>query len=75
MGTVVDAGLTVIDAMFAVVTDNKDVLVFPPKAAVITEVPLATPVANPVDWPTVPTPLTPEDQTVDRLTSRVEPSL
>lgn len=70
-----EAGLTATEARVAVVTDNKEVLVFPPKAAVMTEVPLATPVANPVDAPMVPTPLAPEDQTVELLTSRVEPSL
>lgn len=74
-GTVVVAGLTATDDKVAVVTDNWDVSVFPPKAAVITVVPVATPVAKPVAAPTVPTLLTPEDQAVELLTSRVEPSL
>ena len=74
-GTVVVAGLTTTENKFAVVTASKDVLVLPPKLAVITVVPLSTPVARPVVGAMVPTPTKPEDQTVDLLTSRVLPSL
>jgi len=71
----VDAGVTVTDDKVAVVTDNKDVLAFPPKVAVMTVVPLIKPVAKPVEETTLPTSLTPEVQTANLLTSRVDPSL
>lgn len=74
-GTVVVAGLTVTENKVAVVTASTDVLVLPPKAAVMTVVPLVTPVARPVAGTMVPTALTPEDHTVELLTSRVLPSL
>ena len=70
-----EAGLTANEDNVAVVTESVDVLDFPPKAAVIIEVPLATAVANPVDAPMVATLVVPDDQTVNLLTSRVDPSL
>jgi hypothetical protein len=68
------AGVTAIDTNVAVVTVNAAVAVLPPKVAVMSDVPLATPMARPVVGATVATPGVPEVQVEDVVTSLVDPS-
>jgi hypothetical protein len=70
------AGVTAIDTNVSGVTVRLTVALLPPIAAVMTDVPLATPAAIPVAE-TVATPVSAEDQAIpgDVVTSWVKPSL
>jgi hypothetical protein len=68
------AGVTAIDVNVAAVTVSVAVAVWPPKVAVMTDVPLATPVATPDVLLTVATPGVPEVQPEYAVTSRDDPS-
>ena len=74
-GSMAEPGLTAKDTRVAEFTVRLAVLLFPSNRAVITAVPLAIPLAKPVDGITVLTLVVPEDQADNAVTSRVEPSL
>lgn len=69
------AGVTATDIKVAAVTVNVTGALWPPKLAVMTDVPPTTPVATPDRLLTVATLVVPEVQLEDAVTSRVEPSL
>lgn len=68
-------GVTMIDCNVTALTFNVAESVMPLKAAVMSDVPLVTPTATPVVGETVATPIVPEVQIEDDVTSRDEPSL
>ena len=68
-------GLTANDTTVAALTVKLAVLLIPFNVAVITDVPLETALATPVDGPTVLTAVVAEDQVDSAVTSRVVPSL
>jgi len=69
------AGVTAIDAKVATVTVKVAELVLPPKLAVMSALPPLTPEATPEVLLTVATPVVPELQLEEAVTSRVVPSL
>ena len=69
------AGVTVIDTNVAAVTVKVAEPDLPSKVAVMTDVPMATPVARPDVLLTVATPVVPEVQLEDAVTSRDVPSV
>ncbi|MEO8169481.1 MAG: hypothetical protein ABI575_01295 [Oxalobacteraceae bacterium] len=69
------AGVTAMDTKVSAVTVKVPEPDLPPKSAVMTEVPLATPVAAPDVLFTVATLVLPEIQLEDAVTLRVDPSL
>jgi hypothetical protein len=68
------AGVTWREVKVAGVTVNVTVAVWPPKAAVISEAPLVTPVARPVAGLMVATAVEAEVQLDEAVTSPVDPS-
>lgn len=75
MGTEAVAGVMAMETNVAPVTVKLAELVLPAKVAVMSAVPLTTPVARPEVALTLATLVLPELQLEEALTSRVEPSL